>query len=167
MGRVGDVLLAAVDTLPTPFGGTALLDAIVQALELHGEDFAHKAIVLFSDGDDRDSLATLDTVAQRIRASQATVYVVTLGRGRAMERVRTMLGRLTQVSGGHSFAIERIDDLDDALTYIRDDLRDQYFLGYRPADAALDGTWRRIEVRTSDRRHVVRAREGYVATPRY
>ena len=90
-----------------------------------------------------------------------------VGRGRAMERVRTMLGRLTQVSGGHSFAIERIDDLDDALTYIRDDLRDQYFLGYRPADAALDGTWRRIEVRTSDRRHVVRAREGYLAAPRY
>ena len=36
--------------------GPRLLDAIVQALELHGEDFAHKAIVLFSDGDDRDSL---------------------------------------------------------------------------------------------------------------
>ena len=162
-----DVLLAAVDTLPTPFGGTALLDAIVQALELHGEDFAHKAIVLFSDGDDRDSLATLETVEQRIRAGQATVYVVTLGRGRAIEGVRTMLGRLTRVSGGRSFPIERIDDLDDALTYIRSDLRDQYFLGYRPADAAFDGAWRRIEVRTGDRRHVVRAREGYVAAPRY
>ena len=160
-------LLAAVDTLPTPFGGTALLDAILQALALHGDDFAHKAIVLFSDGDDRDSRATLDTVEQRIRASEATVYVVTLGRGRAMERVRTMLGRLTEVSGGRSFAIERIDDLDDALTYVRDDLRDQYFLGYRPADAALDGAWRRIEVRTGDRRHVVRAREGYLAAPRY
>ncbi|MCY4507903.1 MAG: VWA domain-containing protein [Acidobacteria bacterium] len=162
-----DVLLAAVDTLPTPFGGTALLDAIVQGLELHGEDFAHKAIVLFSDGDDRDSLTTLETVEQRIRAGQATVYVVTLGRGRAIEGVRTMLGRLTRVSGGRSFPIERIDDLDDALTYIRSDLRDQYFLGYRPADAAFDGAWRRIEVRTGDRRHVVRAREGYVAAPRY
>ena len=162
-----DVLLAAVDTLPTPFGGTALLDAILQALALHGDDFAHKAIVAFSDGDDRDSLATVETVEQGIRAGQATVYVVTLGRGRAIEGVRTMLGRLTQVSGGRSFAIERIDDLDDALTYIRGDLRDQYFLGYRPADPALDGAWRRIEVRTSDRRHVVRAREGYLAATRF
>ena len=162
-----DALLEAVDTLPTPFGGTALLDAIVQALELHDEDFAHKAIVLFSDGDDRNSFTTLDAVEQGIRASQATVYVVTLGRGRAIERVRTMLGRLTQVSGGRSFPIDRIDDLDEALTFIRNDLRDQYFLGYRPADPNLDGTWRRIEVRTRDRRHVIRAREGYLAEPSY
>ncbi len=160
-------LLAAIDTLPTPFGGTALLDAIVQAIELHDEEFAHKAIVLFSDGDDRNSLTTLQAVEQRIRASQATVYVVTLGRGRAIERVRTMLGRLTRVSGGRSFPIDRIDDLDDALAYIRDDLRDQYFLGYRPANPNFDGTWRRIEVRTGDRRHVIRTREGYLAEPGY
>ena len=162
-----DALLAAVDSLPTPFGGTALLDAIVQALELHDEDFAHRAIVLFSDGDDRNSFTTVAAVEQRIRASQATVYVVTLGRGRAIERVRTMLGRLTQVSGGRSFPIDRIDDLEDALTYIQDDLRDQYFLGYRPANPNFDGTWRRIEVRTRDRRHVMRAREGYLAEPSY
>ena len=49
-------------------------------------------IVLFSDGDDRNSFTTVAAVEQRIRASQATVYVVTLGRGRAIERVRTMLG---------------------------------------------------------------------------
>ena len=78
-----------------------------------------------------------------------------------------MLGRLTQVSGGRSFPIDRIDDLEDALTYIQDDLRDQYFLGYRPANPNFDGTWRRIEVRTRDRRHVIRAREGYLAEPSY
>ena len=162
-----DALLRAVNSLPTPFGGTALLDAIVQALELHDEAFGHKAIVLFSDGDDRNSFTSLDAVERRIRASQATVYVITLGRGRDIERVRTMLGRLTQVSGGRSFPIDRIDDLDDALTYIRDDLRDQYFLGYRPTNLNFDGTWRRLEVRTRDRLHVIRAREGYLAEPSY
>ena len=162
-----DALLGAVDALPRPFGGTALLDAVVHALELHNDDFAHKTIVLFSDGDDRNSLTSIETVEQRIRASQATVYVVTLGRGQAIDRIRTMLERLTRVSGGRSFPIERIDDLDDALTFIRDDLRDHYFLGYRPENPDLDGTWRRIEVRTKNRRHVIRAREGYVAEPSY
>ena len=159
------VVTQAVDALPEPFGGTALLDAIVHALGLHGDGFAHKAVVLFSDGDDQDSLTAIEQAEQRIRASQATVHVVTLGRGRAIERVRTLLGRLTRVSGGRSFAIERIDDLNDALAHIQENLRDRYFLAYEPSNPNRDGTWRRIEVRTGNHRHVVTAREGYLAEP--
>ena len=158
-------LLAAIDRLPRPVGGTAMLDAISRALTLHGEDLAHQVVVLFTDGDDQHSLSSLPGIEERIRASQATVYVVTLGEGRRMERVRDLLGRLTGVSGGRSFPIERIEDVDRALDAVRSDLSDRYFIGYRPSDAELDGTWRAIEVRTPDRRHAVRAREGYLASP--
>ena len=162
-----EALLQAVDALPRAFGGTALLDAIVHGLELDGADFAHRTIVLFSDGDDQDSLSSIRMVEQRIRASQATVYAVSLGRGRAIERVRTMLGRLTRVSGGRAFPIDRIDDLDEALTHIRDNLRERYFLAYQSSNPDRDGAWRRIEVRTTNRRHIVRAREGYLAEPAF
>ena len=160
-----EALLAAIDRLPRPIGGTAMLDAIVRALTLHGGDLAHQVVVLFTDGDDQHSLSNLMGVEERIRASQATVYVVTLGEGRRIERVRDMLGRLTRVSGGRSFPIERIADVQRALDTIRGDLRDRYFIGYRPSNADLDDTWREIEVRTANRRHIVRAREGYLASP--
>ena len=163
--RRPDALLAAIDALPAPTGGTAMLDAVARALTLHGEDLSHQVVVLFTDGDDQHSLSSLRGVQDRIRASQATVYVVTLGRGRRIERVRALLDRLTRLSGGRSFPVERIEDVEPALDTVRNDLRDRYFIGYRPSNAELDGTWRRIEVRTSGRRHVVRARDGYLAAP--
>ena len=158
-------LMDAIDALPVPFGGTALLDSINYALDLHGEGQAHRVVVLFSDGDDLHSFSGVEAVEQRIRASQTTVYVVTMGRGRAIERVRELLGRLTRVSGGRAFAIDRIDELDEVLLHIRDRLQNRYFLAYQSSNPSRDGTWRRIEVRTGDRRHVVTAREGYMAVP--
>ena len=159
-------LTDAIDALPAPFGGTALLDAMNYALDLHGDEQAHRVVVLFSDGDDRHSFSVVDSVEERIRGSQATVYVVTMGRGREMERVRELLGRLTRVSGGRSFSIERIGELDGILAHIRDRLQNRYFLAYQSSNPARDGRWRRIEVRTPNRRHVVTAREGYAAEPR-
>ena len=50
------VLLQALDTLPQPFGGTAMLDALGHALDLHGDGQAHRVVVLFSDGDDQHSV---------------------------------------------------------------------------------------------------------------
>ena len=50
------------------------------ALTLHGRDLAHQVIVLFTDGDDRPK-PVVQGVEERICASQATVYVVTLGEG--------------------------------------------------------------------------------------
>ena len=79
--------------------------------------------------------------------------------------MRALLERLTRVSGGRSFPVDRIEDVKAALDTVQDDLRDRYFIGYRPSNAELDGTWRQIEVRTPDRRHVIRAREGYLASP--
>ena len=165
--RDRDRLLAAVDALPTPYGGTSLLDAIVQALELHDDVVAHKAVVLFSDGEERNSFSNLDTAEQRIRASRATLYAVTLGRSRTIERVRTQTELLARISGGRSFPINRIDDLDEVLSYVQEDLGNRYLLGYQPSNPDADGTWRSIEVRTANRRHVVQAREGYLAVPSY
>ena len=162
-----DALLAAVDALPRPYGGTSLLDAVVHALELHDADIAHKAVVLFSDGEERNSFTNLDTARQRIRASRATLYAVTLGRGRAIERVRGQMDLLVRISGGRSFRIARIDDLDEVLTQVREDLGARYLLGYEPSNRGADGAWRSIEVRTANRRHVVQAREGYLAVPSY
>ena len=86
-----------------------------------------------------------------------------MGRGRSIDRVRAQMEPLARLSGGRSFAISRINDLDEVLTRIRQDLENRYLLGYEPLNGAADGTWRSIEVRTANRRHVVEAREGYAA----
>ncbi len=157
------VVLRALDTLPMPFGGTALLDALGHALDLHGTGQAHRVVVLFSDGDDQNSIASPDTVEQRIRAGQTTVYAVTMRRGSGSARAEELLRGLTQVSGGRWFPIERIEDLNEVLAHVRTRLDSSYVLAYEPSNRARNGRWRRIDVRTSDHRHVITAREGYAA----
>ncbi len=157
------VLLQTLDTLPQPFGGTAMLDALGHALDLHGDGQAHRVVVLFSDGDDQHSVTAPDTVEQRIRVGQTTVYAVTMRRRSGSVRAEELLRRFTQVSGGRWFPIDRIEELDEVLAHVRARLDSSYLLAYEPSNRARNGRWRRIDVRTSDGRHVVTAREGYAA----
>ena len=156
-----------VDALPEPYGNTSMLDAIDVAIELHGDILFRKAVILVSDGADTSSLTAIDKVERKLQANPTTIYIITHGSGREVQAGQQLLARLTQVSGGRAFLIDNVEQLDGFLEYIREDLRNQYVITYRPSNPALDGTWRRIEVRTGDRGHDIRARDGYMAESVY
>ena len=159
-------LQGIIDALPRPYGGTALLDAVVTSMELLGDRFDRKAVLVFTDGDEQASLSALEPVERRLRESNAMVYLVMQGRGREAERVRELLSRLTTASGGRVFSTGRIDELHEVLRQVREDLASQYLLSYQPLAAGDAGNeYRRIEVRSSDDRHRVRARDGYRLAP--
>ena len=161
-----DRVMDVVDALPSPFGTTSLLDALDVALDLHGDVLFRKAVIVVTDGADTASLAAVSHVERKIRENQTTIYVITRGEESAgMLQAQELLGRLTQASGGRAFLIDDMDRLDGFLQYIREELRSQYFITYRPSNPELDGTWRRIDVRTTGRGHRIRAREGYLAEP--
>ena len=67
--------LRAVDRL-APWGGTALYDVIVRGLQQLSKQPGRRVLVVFSDGDDRTSHATLQSVEQAVRASDATLFMV-------------------------------------------------------------------------------------------
>jgi Ca-activated chloride channel family protein len=156
---------AAIDSLRA-FGGTSLYDALLNAIDLLGKDISRKAIIMFTDGDDRSSLASIDPVEKRIRDSDATVYMITQGGGAQMEAVRKIVNHISEISGGRALSIEKIDELQSALSYIMEDLTHQYLIGYSPTNTAHDGTYRKITVRTTVRSHEIRARDGYRAPGR-
>jgi hypothetical protein len=56
-------------------------------------------------------------------------------------------------------------DLDGATARIAEELNHQYLLGYTSPHGA-DGDYHSIRVRIAGTDHKVRARHGYVATPR-
>ena len=156
-----------VDALPEPYGNTSMLDAIDVAIELHGDILFRKAVILVSDGADTSSLTAIDKVERKLQANPTTIYIITHGSGLQVQAGQQLLARLTQVSGGRAFLIDDVEQLDGFLQYIREDLRNQYVITYRPSNPALDGTWRRIEVRTGNRGHDIRARDGYMAESVY
>jgi VWFA-related protein len=121
-----------------------------------------RATRVFSDGDDQSSLSTADPLENRVRASDAVSYFITLGGGDG----RRVLTRLADLSGGRTFAIGRIDEVDAALDLIREELEHQYLIGYTPRNSTRDGSYRRIRVTASTLPHQIRARQGYRADPR-
>jgi VWFA-related protein len=63
------------------------------------------------------------------------------------------------------FVVRNTNQFDNAIARIGDDVNNYYVLGYRPA-APGDGTYHRLKVSVKRPGLAVRARRGYVATPR-
>jgi VWFA-related protein len=152
----------AVDRL-APWGGTALYDVIVRGLQQLSSQAGRRVLVVFSDGDDKTSHATIDTVEAAVRASDATLFMVALGRGAREERLKSSIERLVDLSGGRALFVERSDRLQEPFAEILEELSNQYLLGYQSTNAKQDGTWREVKVEVPGTRYSVRARAGYKA----
>jgi VWFA-related protein len=150
--------LRAVDRL-APWGGTALYDVIIRGLQQLSTQPGRRVLVVFSDGDDRTSHATLDGVERAVRASDATLFMVALGRGVRNAALKTGIERLVDLSGGRALFVERADQLDEPFSEILEELANQYLIGYE-STSTTEG-WREIRVELPEHRYGVRARQGY------
>jgi Ca-activated chloride channel family protein len=152
----------AVDRL-APWGGTALFDAMLTALNTVGKQPGRRSVVVFSDGEDQNSVATLKRVETRLETSDATIYTIGLGRSVRDRDLAGVMARMSEVSGGRSFLIDEIGELDKVFGDIVEELSNQYLISYGSSNEARDGTWRRITVELKDGSHQVRHRQGYRA----
>ena len=152
----------AVDRL-APWGGTALFDAILTALNTVGKQPGRRALVVFSDGEDQNSVSTLKRVESRLETSDATIYTIGLGRSVRDRDLAQVMARMSEMSGGRPFLIDSIAELDKVFGDIVEELSNQYLLSYASSNDARDGTWRRIVVELDGLPHKVRHRQGYRA----
>ena len=73
------------------------------------------------------------------------------------------LNELANKSGGRVLRADTLGSLPDAFARIAAELRTQYTIGYYPTNKARDGQYRKIEVTTTRKHVIVRARPGYRA----
>jgi Ca-activated chloride channel family protein len=154
--------LRAIDRLK-PWGGTALYDVIVRGLQQLSKQPGRRVLVVFSDGDDRTSHATLESVEQAVRASDATLFMVALGSGVQRAHLKSGIDKLVDLSGGRALFVERSDRLDGPFAEILEELANQYLIGYQSTNTKRDGAWREIELELPKHSYSVRARQGYRA----
>ena len=147
--------IAALD----PWSTTALHDGILAALDRLEPEPGRQALVLFSDGADRYSTRSSSDVLERARRSSALVYPIAVSRTRP-----PLLAELAVLTGGRSFLLRDIKELDKTLADIARELRYQYLLGYAPVDSIKPGTreWRSIRVVVKRSGLRARARDGYI-----
>ena len=120
-------------------------------------------LVVFSDGDDRSSHATINAVEKAVRANDATLFMVALGRGVKEAQLKSGIERLVNLSGGRALFVERSDQLDQPFAEILEELSNQYMLGYESTNPKRDGAWREVKIEIPGTDYSVRARQGYRA----
>ncbi len=152
-------------------GRTALADALAAAAELLAPSpLERQAIVLVSDGLDNASRLAPSEVAEAALEVEAPVYVLALGGAAREIQARRDPGNplagladIARQTGGRLFLIGGEDEAAEARAAalrIRDDLRHQYRLAFRPPRDRREGS-HRIEVRVGRRGARVLARRAY------
>jgi Ca-activated chloride channel family protein len=144
-----------------PWGGTALYDVIIRALDLLGRQPGRRSLLVFSDGDDQSSHATMPAVVSRAQASDATIYMIGQGRALKASTLQQLMRQLAHESGGRAFFSDQDHKLETIFQEILDDLRHQYLLSYPAPEHARDGAAHRLKVEVPGKGYTVRARLGY------
>jgi Ca-activated chloride channel family protein len=161
-------------------GGTALYDAIYLAVDkVQKGNEAKKSIIVFTDGEDKDSYYSHEELIEKVEESDVQLYIVAFLDSDLSKRggffgvfksekdgVQQKIQDIPQSTGGEAFFPDDISQLNDIFHSIAYELRNQYRLAYISSNPARDGTWRRTDVVVKDaktRGLKVRAKKGYFA----
>ena len=136
-------------------GRTSLLDAIHMALmQMKNAKNQRKAIVIVSDGGDNCSRYSVGQIKNALIESEVQLYAMGIfdpedsKKKRAPEEVKGpgLLTELAELSGGKHYRVDDLNDLPAISEKIGVELRDQYVLGYSPANLERDGKYRAIKL---------------------
>jgi len=174
---IDEVTDALENTIVT--GGTALYDAVYLGVQkAHTGAKPKKAIVVITDGEDRDSYYKLDELLAKVQESDVQVFSVGLiddvpdkgffGRWSksAPEKAHDALQKMSEETGGKAFFPNKLTDIHTIVAEIASDLRSQYSLGYFSSNAARDGSFRRVKIELNGQgasNISARYRRGYFA----
>jgi VWFA-related protein len=160
-----------VPTISQP-RGTVLYDAVyvASADELKGQ-VGRKVLVLITDGEDEGSKYKISQAIEAAQKADAIIYgfyyvdrAFYMGHGMVFGGSSdSALRQMSEDTGGHVFHVDRKMTLQDAFTELQEEMRSQYAIGYTPTNPAKDGTFRKLEVRTTNKDWKVQARKGYYA----
>ncbi|HEY4932365.1 MAG TPA: VWA domain-containing protein [Terriglobales bacterium] len=146
---------------------TALYDAIYLAAdEKLRNEVGRKAMIVFTDGEDEGSRLKIRDAIEAAQKADTIAYVILIAdrggwyQGFGLGDMR----KLAEETGGRVIEVgNNQQKLRDAFDQIQNELRSQYNLGYTPSNNKLDGSYRKIQIKTKTGDYKVQARQGYYA----
>ncbi len=149
------------------WGGTALYTAVVKALAQVESGSGRKAVVVFTDGEDRNSTIDPKELRSAIEASDAALYFVAAGEAARSRDMSVIMDELAEISGGRVLRGRDDEDIERAFIEVREEIRNQYLVTFVPKQTGRPGSYRPLTVKVNCRGCRVRARAGYtVLVPR-
>ncbi|MFZ0706533.1 MAG: VWA domain-containing protein [Candidatus Korobacteraceae bacterium] len=148
---------------------TALYDAIYLAAdEKLKNEVGRKAMIVFTDGEDEGSRLRIRDAIEAAQKADTICYVILIadrgfygGLGYSGD---AEMKKLSEETGGRVIEVgNKQDKLRQAFDQIQNELRSQYNIGYTPTNNKLDGSYRKIQLKTTNEGLRVQARQGYYA----
>ena len=162
-----DLLMDGLENLYTEGGQTAIIDAVYLSAEHVAEykkgndnDRRRRALILVTDGEDRNSFYKEPQLFQRLREEDVQIYVIGFIseldkdagfiRKSPRDKAVALINKLATDTGGRAFFPQSISELPEIANAIVRDLRTQYVLSYDPTNKTRDGSYRAIRVTVDD-----------------
>ena len=174
-------LSAALDSLYVRGGQSAVIDGVYLAVKhtaeyKRGPAGRRRAVVLFTDGEDRASFHDEDQLVKLLRENDVQVFIVGITRELDKEgglirksprdAAEGLLKRIAEESGGRVFFTRDTKETSEAIEQIAHDLHFQYLLGFeRPGKPGEKG-FRELKVKLTNvparKQLTVITRPGYL-----
>ncbi|MDQ3801212.1 MAG: VWA domain-containing protein [Acidobacteriota bacterium] len=158
----------ALDNLFIEGGQTAIIDAVYLAAEKvdtyeksrNPNERKRRALILVSDGEDRDSYYNEQQLFELLRESDVQIYAIGFTTDLSKEggfitkspkaKSEAFLRRLAEETGGKAYFPQAITELETIARDIASELRTQYIVSYYPTNTENDGRFRNIRVVVED-----------------
>lgn len=158
----------AVDTFFPEGGATAIIDAVMLAAEKASEhekgkrfeDKTRRALILITDGEDRESYYKVEELFKTLREADVQIYPIgfvnELSKDEGFikksprDKAIKLLERMAQETGGKAYFPKSVDELPAIANAINSELRTQYSIAYAPTNDKRDGGFRAIKVMIAD-----------------
>jgi Ca-activated chloride channel homolog len=151
-----------------PFGRTSLLDAIHLAMvQMKKARNFRKAIVVLSDGGDNRSRFTASEIKNAMLETDVQLFAMGIfdegAHRQSLEEHNGphLLSELAEQTGGRLYTVANLDDLESISERISVELRNQYLLGYSPANSSRDGRYRQVRLKLDAPAELQKLRANY------
>jgi len=156
-----EALMDGLDSFYVEGGQTAVIDAVYLSAEhvseyKNGDDRRRRALIVITDGEDRNSFYKQEQLFARLREEDVQIFVIGfvneldkdagLIRKSPREKAVALINKLATETGGRAFFPDSIADLPQIANEIIRDLRTQYVIAYNPTNKTQDGSYRAIKV---------------------
>jgi len=161
--------------VPTAGGprGTVLYDAIyLAATDKLRTEVGRKVIVVITDGVDQGSRLSINQAVEAAQKADAVIYSIDYSDPGAYGGYGIMFGggggegalrKMSDETGGHMYKVDRRHPLGETFKELQDEMRSQYAIGYTPNNDTKDGSYRKLDIKLSNKDLKAQARKGYYA----
>jgi len=159
--------------VPSQQRGTVLYDAVyLGATDRLQREVGRKAMVVITDGVDVGSRLKKEEAIQAAQRADSIVYGVYyvdqaaygFGGFSMGSSGDAVLKQMSEETGGREMRVDRKNTLTSIFNQIQEEMRSQYAIGFTSTNDKKDGSFRKLDLHTTDKNQKVQARKGYYAS---